>query len=221
MKVLGAEPPPFAEEISSVCVALIFSRVDPILLSLACLVTTSSYLLVDSLTNVLFRYETRTSLVLVAERKEDKGKVDTYVRMPATLFPPLSSEDGSALPSYLKSKFDRIKQIRDLQAKNKENATSTQGAKKDETVHVDPESTSSASATNLNAGAASDNIALEEQKIRLAAETAVACENEISRLARGVAELEELVAQQERGEAMSFRIPTFPSIVPDEDDIDG
>lgn len=147
--------------------------------------------------------------------------------MPATLFPPLSSEDGSALPSHLKSKFDRIKQIRDLQAKNKENATGDtqgQGATKEETVHVEPESTSSAaSAPIATARPASDNDALEQQKIQLAAETAVACESEISRLARGVRELEELLAQQERGEAtcMSVRIPTFPSIVPDEDEVDG
>lgn len=147
--------------------------------------------------------------------------------MPATLFPPLSSEDGSALPSHLKSKFDRIKQIRDLQAKNKENATGDtqgQGATKEETVHVEPESTSSAaSAPIATARPASDNDALEQQKIQLAAETAVACETAISRLARGVAELEELLAQQERGEAtcMSVRIPTFPSIVPDEDEVDG
>lgn len=67
----------------------------------------------------------------------------------------------------------------------------------------------------------SDDDALEQQKIRLAAETAVACETEISRLARGVAELERLVAQQESGEAMSVRMPAFPSIVPDEDSVDG
>lgn len=143
--------------------------------------------------------------------------------MPITLFPPLSSEDESALPSKLKSKFDRIKQIRDLQAKNKENATGDfqgQGATKDETV--EPEPRSSAASAPIAAGrSASDNDALEQQKIRLAAETAVACEKEISRLARGVAELEELLAQQERTEAMSARIPTFPSIVPDEDNVDG
>ena len=67
----------------------------------------------------------------------------------------------------------------------------------------------------------SDDDALEQQKIRLAAETAVACEKEISRLARGVAELEELLAQQESGKVMSVHMPTFPSIVPDEDSVDG
>ena len=143
-------------------------------------------------------------------------------KMPATLFPPLSSEDASALPSHLKTKFDQIKQIRDLQTKNKENATDGaigQGTKKDETE--DQESTpSAASAPIATARTVIDNNALEQEKIKLAAETAVACENEISRLARGVAELEELLAQQERGEAMSVRIPTSPSIIPDEDDVD-
>lgn len=141
----------------------------------------------------------------------------------ATLFPPLSSEDERALPSHLQSKFDQIKKLRDLQTKNKENATCSsqgQGAKKDETV--DPESTSSeASAPIAAERSANDDGALEQQKIRLAAETAVACETEISRLARGVAELERLVAQQESGEAMSVPMPAFPSIVPDEGSVDG
>ena len=144
----------------------------------------------------------------------------------ATLLPPLSSEDERALPSHLQSKFDQIKKLRDLQTKNKENATNAtcsskgQGAKKDETV--DPEPTSSeASAPIAAARFVSDDDALEQQKIRLAAETAVACETEISRLARGVAELERLVAQQESGEAMSVRMPAFPSIVPDEGSVDG
>mmetsp|Transcript_34083 Transcript_34083/g.100395 ORF Transcript_34083/g.100395 Transcript_34083/m.100395 type:complete len:157 (-) Transcript_34083:158-628(-) len=142
--------------------------------------------------------------------------------MPATLFPPLSSEDGSALPAHLKSKFDQIKQIRDLQAKNnkdKENAMgSTRGANKDETV--EPESMSSASAARDTSKTAIDNDMLEQQKIRLAAETAVAVESEISALARGVAELEELLARREKGEAVTVQIPTFPSVIPDNDDDD-
>lgn len=143
--------------------------------------------------------------------------------MPATLFPPLSSEDARALPSDLQSKFDQIKKLHDSQTKNKENATCSskgQGAKKDETV--DTESTSSAASAPIAAvRSVSDDDALEQQKIRLAAETAVACEKEISRLARGVAELEELLAQQESGKVMSVHMPTFPSIVPDEDSVDG
>ena len=142
--------------------------------------------------------------------------------MPATLFPPLSSEDGSALPIHLKSKFDQIKQIRDLQTKNnkdKENATSSaQRANKDEAV--EPESTSSASSATETTKGAIDNDMLEQQKIRLAAETAVACESEISRLARAVAELEQLLARREKGEVVSVQSPTFPSVIPNDDDDD-
>ena len=143
--------------------------------------------------------------------------------MPATLFPPLSSEDGSALPIHLKSKFDQIKQIRDLQTKNnkdKENATSSaQRANKDETVEPEPTSSTS-SATDTTKRGAIDNDMLEQQKIRLAAETAVACESEISRLARAVTELEQLLARREKGEVVSVQSPTFPSIIPNDDDDD-
>ena len=144
--------------------------------------------------------------------------------MPATLFPPLSSEDGSALPIHLKKKFDQIKQIRDLQTKNnkdKENATSSsaQRANKDETVEPEPTSSTS-SATDTTKRGAIDNDMLEQQKIRLAAETAVACESEISRLARAVTELEQLLARREKGEVVSVRSPTFPSVIPNDDDDD-
>ena len=173
--------------------------------------------------DILFALRSRRRLLFFRTRREREGQTkEGTSAMPATLFPPLSSEDGSALPIHLKSKFDQIKQIRDLQTKNnkdKENATSSaQRANKDEAV--EPESTSSASSATETTKGAIDNDMLEQQKIRLAAETAVACESEISRLARAVAELEQLLARREKGEVVSVQSPAFPSIIPNDDDDD-
>ena len=96
--------------------------------------------------------------------------------------------------------------------------SSAQRVNKDEAV--EPESTSSASSATETTKGAIDNDMLEQQKKRLAAETAVACESEISRLARAVAELEQLLARREKGEVVSVQSPTFPSVIPNDDDDD-
>ena len=56
---------------------------------------------------------------------------------------------------------------------------------------------------------------LQLKKYHVAVETALAVEDEVSRLRKGIAELEALLAQQEGEEAQFF--PSLPAIVPSDD----
>jgi hypothetical protein len=56
---------------------------------------------------------------------------------------------------------------------------------------------------------------LQQKKYRVAVSTALAVEDELSRLRNGIAELEALLAQQEGGEFHVF--PSLPAIVPCDD----
>lgn len=121
--------------------------------------------------------------------------------MPTTLYPPLPESAGGVLPPELKAKFKQIRDISHAQRQLQEK----EGKENDGKLVDDGETV------------ASD---LEQRKLRIAVETAVACENEISRLAKGVAELEELLARQE-GEAIdpvAISFPSLPSFIPNDDD---
>lgn len=59
---------------------------------------------------------------------------------------------------------------------------------------------------------------LQAKKLQVAVKTALAVEDEMSRLRNGIAELEELLVQQEGGGAEHIRaFPSLPPIVPDDE----
>jgi len=121
-----------------------------------------------------------------------------------TLFPPLELPDeggkvsenrSGVLPTEIKAKFDTIRAIQEAQ---KHNQVAGGGTK----------------------SSAEQARKLEVINQKLAAETAVAVEEEMSRLAKGIAELEELLVSGERdaegSDPMNSSFPSLPAIIPDD-----
>lgn len=122
-----------------------------------------------------------------------------------TLYPPLSS-DGGVLPAELEAKFKQIQDITHAQRQLQEKEGRENDSKSAESkinIHHDEEA----------AAAAKE---LDQRKLQLAVEAAVECESEISRLAKGVSELEDLLARQEGAaiDPLAISYPSLPSVIP-------
>lgn len=120
-----------------------------------------------------------------------------------TLYPPLDDEtapmnnaSNDVLPAELKQSFDSIRAM--VNGTNEESSKPPSRKRKN----------------------SADADEFESKKLQMAIKTAVAVENEISRLRNGIAELESLLAQQEGGEVVAF--PSLPPVVPsDESFVEG
>uniref|UniRef100_A0A7S1D8T0 Uncharacterized protein n=1 Tax=Cyclophora tenuis TaxID=216820 RepID=A0A7S1D8T0_CYCTE len=126
-----------------------------------------------------------------------------------TLYPPLDNEsapmndvddDDDVLPAELRKNFDSIRAM--------VNHTNPRREKQDGAHKLDNRKRKERPNENDDDG----DDEFESKKLQMAIKTAVAVENEISRLRNGIAELENLLAQQEGGDVVAF--PTLPPVVP-------
>lgn len=126
-----------------------------------------------------------------------------------TLYPPLDppvamddEESDNVLPQELRENFENIQAL--MNSSSKAVTTSEDSKKRKESSSADEDK---------------ETNDVEAKKLRMAIKTAIAVENEITRLRNGIAELETLLAEQEGGQVVAF--PSLPPVVDAEESLGG
>lgn len=175
---------------------------------------------------------------LISPRKPISWLLPKPVTEMPTLFPPLETreDDGGILPARLKANFETIQAIIRAQHRfGNEERPKSEGSANANAKNVGKKKRKSPSSdvgegsddnTENNSHRVvverrKDDGRLESCKLKLAVETAVAVESEISLLENGIAELEALLLR--RGDDIiidpptDIEFPALPSVIPDDD----
>jgi len=141
-----------------------------------------------------------------------------------TLFPPLETEGtgDSVLSDEVRANFEAIQSIVRAQSRlKKENVISVFELSEHAHGHKRSMGEGGCPGEDDVAFACKPDIQdLESRKRALAVTTAVALQNEISRLTNGIAELETLLLQQGNVDPSEIEFPILPTIIAEEDTID-